>query len=42
MATKLIPDAELYELPGLGHLPHIESFAEFTGVLGKALETSEK
>ncbi len=41
-ATKLIPDAELYELTGLGHLPHIENFAYFTDVLGKVLGTSEK
>ncbi len=42
MAAKLIPDAKLYELAGIGHLPHIENFAYFKDVLDRALVTSEK
>lgn len=41
-ATKLIQDAELYELSDLGHLPHIENFERFVEVLDKALNTSKK
>lgn len=36
-AAALIPGLALYELPGLGHLPHIEDFAVFQGALDKAL-----
>jgi pimeloyl-ACP methyl ester carboxylesterase len=36
-AADLIPDATLYELDGLGHLPQIEDFARFTQVLKQAL-----
>lgn len=36
-ASALIPGAVLYELPDLGHLPQIENFDVFTGVLDKAL-----
>ncbi len=41
-AVKLIPDAVLHELTGLGHLPQIENFEHFKDTLDKALETSEK
>ena len=41
-AAKLIPDAKLFELPGLGHLPQIEDFGRFKGVLEKALGSSGK
>ncbi len=42
-AAKLIPNAVLYELPGLGHLPQIEDFERFTEVLDKALSgTSQR
>jgi pimeloyl-ACP methyl ester carboxylesterase len=34
---KLIPQATLYELPGLGHLPQIEDFDRFKEVFAKAL-----
>ncbi|MBT8120131.1 MAG: alpha/beta hydrolase [Gammaproteobacteria bacterium] len=40
-ATRLIPDAELYELSDLGHLPQVEDFARFKDVLDKALASSE-
>lgn len=36
-AVKLIPDGQLFELDGLGHLPHIEDFNRFKAVLDKAL-----
>lgn len=36
-AAKLIPDAKLYELNDLGHLPQIENFERFKTVLDKAL-----
>lgn len=38
-AAALIPDAELFELDDLGHLPHIEDFERFKTVFIKALET---
>jgi len=41
-AARLIPDAELYELTDLGHLPQIENFERFKNVLDKALDASEK
>lgn len=37
---ELIPDGDLYELEGLGHLPHIEDFDRFTNVLNKVLKGS--
>jgi pimeloyl-ACP methyl ester carboxylesterase len=37
-AAGLIPDATLYELDGLGHLPQIEDFDRFTAALNQALE----
>jgi pimeloyl-ACP methyl ester carboxylesterase len=36
-AASLIPDAELYELNDLGHLPQIENFERFKNALEKAL-----
>lgn len=36
-AAALIPDAELYELEGLGHLPQIENFERFQNVFKEAL-----
>jgi pimeloyl-ACP methyl ester carboxylesterase len=39
-AASLIPDAELYELNDLGHLPQIEDFERFKDVLEKALDAS--
>jgi pimeloyl-ACP methyl ester carboxylesterase len=39
-AASLIPDAELYELNDLGHLPQIEDFERFKDVLEKALGAS--
>tara|TARA_R110000772_G_scaffold64210_3_gene143772 strand:+ start:102234 stop:103298 length:1065 start_codon:yes stop_codon:yes gene_type:complete len=36
-AVKLIPNAKLFELPGLGHLPHIENFERFSAALDQAL-----
>jgi pimeloyl-ACP methyl ester carboxylesterase len=41
-AVKLIPDGLLYELTGLGHLPQVENYERFIGVLNKALDISEK
>lgn len=41
-AARLIPDAELYELTDLGHLPHIENFDRFKTSLDKALATLER
>jgi pimeloyl-ACP methyl ester carboxylesterase len=41
-AARLIPDAELYELTDLGHLPQIENFERFKSVLDKALGSSER
>jgi pimeloyl-ACP methyl ester carboxylesterase len=41
-AARLIPDAELYELTDLGHLPQIENFERFKNILDKALDASEK
>ena len=38
-AATLIPDAQLFELDNLGHLPHIEDFERFKNVLQKALTT---
>lgn len=40
-AAKLIPDAELYELKDLGHLPQIENFERFKTVLDTALNISD-
>ncbi|WP_339723192.1 alpha/beta hydrolase [uncultured Paraglaciecola sp.] len=34
----IIPNGALYEMQGLGHLPHIEDFTRFTQVLTQALE----
>jgi len=39
-AASLIPDAELYELNDLGHLPQIENFERFKNVLEKELDAS--
>jgi pimeloyl-ACP methyl ester carboxylesterase len=36
-AAALIPDAQLFELDDLGHLPHIEDFARFKAVFKQAL-----
>ncbi|MFT2090634.1 alpha/beta fold hydrolase [Paraglaciecola sp. 2405UD69-4] len=36
---KLIPNGTLYEMEGLGHLPHIEDFDRFTQVLNKVLKS---
>ncbi|MEX2964436.1 alpha/beta fold hydrolase [Microbulbifer sp. TYP-18] len=36
-AVKIIPNATLYELHGLGHLPQIENFPKFKETLAKAL-----
>lgn len=41
-AARLVPDAKLYELTGLGHLPQIENFERFKNVLEKALDASVK
>jgi len=41
-AARLIPDAELYELTDLGHLPQIENFDRFKTSLDKALATLER
>ncbi len=41
-AARLIPDAELYELADLGHLPQIENFDRFKIALDKALATLER
>ncbi|MDQ9093191.1 alpha/beta hydrolase [Pseudoalteromonas haloplanktis] len=38
-AAALIPNAQLFELEDLGHLPHIEDFERFKAVFSKALET---
>jgi pimeloyl-ACP methyl ester carboxylesterase len=38
-AAALIPDAQLFELDNLGHLPQIEDFERFKGVFEKALST---
>ncbi|CAM3752313.1 MULTISPECIES: alpha/beta fold hydrolase [Pseudoalteromonas] len=38
-AAALIPNAQLFELENLGHLPHIEDFERFKAVFSKALET---
>ncbi len=40
-AAKLIPDAELYELKDLGHLPQIENFDRFKGALNSALDSPD-
>ena len=40
-ASKLIPDATLYELKELGHLPHIEDFERFKAALNSALNISD-
>lgn len=37
-AAAIIPNAELFELADLGHLPHIEDFDRFKAVFIKALE----
>ena len=34
----IIPNGELYEMKGVGHLPHIEDFDGFSKVLSQALE----
>lgn len=36
-AAAIIPNAELFELTGLGHLPHIEDFDRFKAVFLEAL-----
>ena len=36
-AATLIPDAQLFELDNLGHLPHIEDFERFKNVFKQAL-----
>lgn len=36
-AVSLIPDAALFELKGVGHLPHIENFHQFKGLLAQAV-----
>jgi pimeloyl-ACP methyl ester carboxylesterase len=41
-AAALIPGLALHELPGLGHLPHIEDFAVFQGALDKALDSGRQ
>ncbi len=41
-AARLIPDAELFELTDLGHLPQIENFERFKNVLDRALASSER
>lgn len=40
--ASIIPNAKLYELDNLGHLPQIEDFGRFVKVLDKALKTSKK
>lgn len=40
-AAKLIPDAKLYELKDLGHLPQIENFERFKSALNSALNISD-
>ena len=37
-AAALIPDSELFELEGLGHLPQVEDFERFKVALNKALK----
>jgi len=39
-AADIIPDAELYELNDLGHLPQVEDFERFKKTLDKALDAS--
>jgi pimeloyl-ACP methyl ester carboxylesterase len=39
-AAKMIPNATLFELPGLGHLPQIEDFERFKAVLEQAMFSS--
>ncbi|MEX1668857.1 alpha/beta fold hydrolase [Zhongshania guokunii] len=39
-AAKIISDATLFELPGLGHLPQIENFERFKMALSSALASS--
>ena len=41
-AARLIADAKLYELPDLGHLPHIENFERFKTSLDRALAALDK
>lgn len=41
-AARLIPDAELFELTDLGHLPQIEDFERFKNILDKVLDASKK
>ncbi len=41
-AAGLIPDAELFELTDLGHLPQIENFDRFKEVLDQALDATER
>ena len=41
-AAALIPDATLYELADLGHLPQVENFDRFKAVLDKALSSFER
>lgn len=41
-AAELIPDAELYELKDLGHLPQVENFERFRHVLDRALTSLER
>lgn len=36
-AAALIPGAVLFELPGLGHMPHIENFEAFSKVFDQAI-----
>ncbi|WP_339676429.1 alpha/beta hydrolase [uncultured Zhongshania sp.] len=39
--AKIIPNASLFELPSLGHLPHIEDFEQFKKVLLKAFKSGQ-
>ena len=41
-AAQLIPNAELHEMEGLGHLPHIEDFAHFAEILKNVLNGTEE
>jgi pimeloyl-ACP methyl ester carboxylesterase len=40
-AASRIPDAELIELDGVGHLPHIENFQRFKEALTQALDQDQ-
>ena len=41
-AAQLIPNAKLYEMEGLGHLPHIEDFEHFAEILSRVLNNKEE